>query len=51
MFFFVLDGFFNNTLLAVFITYLIERVFRYIRSELGENNLVAKAHCDERFLI
>ena len=51
LFFFVLDKLFENTLLAVFFTYLVERLFRFIRSELGENNLVNKAHCDERFLI
>jgi len=51
LFFFIFDGLLNNALLALFATYLVERVFRYIRAELGENNLVDKAHVDERFLI
>jgi len=52
MLFYFLDMLFNgNSLLSIFAVYVVERVLRYIRAELGERNLCNKAHVDERFLV
>ena len=52
MFFFFFDILFDgNGLLSVFAVYVVERLLRYVRAELGERNLCAKAHVDDRFLV
>jgi|APSaa5957512535_1039671.scaffolds.fasta_scaffold555771_1 hypothetical protein len=52
MFFFFFDILFSgNGLLSVFAVYAVERLYRHIRTELGESNLCEKAHVDENFLI
>ena len=40
----------DNPMLSVFLTYLIERTLRFIRSTLGEKNLSHKTMIDSRFL-
>lgn len=41
----------GNSLLSLFVVYLLERFLRYVRHELGERNVVKKAYVDERFLV
>jgi hypothetical protein len=41
----------QNALLAAFCTYAVERILRYIRASLGENNLCEKGYIEENFLI
>ena len=40
----------SDPMLAVALTYLVERFLRWLRASLGENNLVNKTFTDERFL-
>jgi hypothetical protein len=40
----------NNSLLALFIVYCIEYVFKWLRHRVGVRNLSAKAYVDDRFL-
>ena len=40
----------GNSLLSLFIVYIVEQVLRALRQRLGEKNLVKKAFVDERFL-
>jgi meckelin len=40
----------NNPALAAFITYLSDRLVRYVRGHFGRENLHAKTFVDERFL-
>lgn len=47
---FLFDMYTENSVLAVGIVYIIERLLRELRRSLGKRNLVAKAFLDERFL-
>ena len=40
----------GNPMLAVALTYVVERILRWLRATLGESNLVRKTFTDERFL-
>jgi len=40
----------GNSMLSLFLVYVIERIVRKIRREMGIKNLCNKAHVDERFL-
>jgi meckelin len=40
----------NNPALAAFITYISDKLLRYVRGNLGTSNLHAKTYVDERFL-
>ena len=40
----------SNPMLAVALTYLVERFLRWLRASLGESNLVTKTFTDDRFL-
>ena len=54
MLFFTLDrqwGPQGNSLLSIFIVFLVEKALRSLRSSLGAKNLSKKAHIDKRFLI
>jgi len=50
LYWYMFDYIFNNPLLAVALTYAVERFFRWLRAELGEANLAKKAMVDDRFL-
>jgi hypothetical protein len=39
------------SMLAIFLTYCVERFFRWLRGTLGEANLAKKTFTDERFMI
>ena len=40
----------RNSLLSLFLVYLIERVFRKFRCDIGVNNMCEKTYIDENFL-
>ena len=47
----LIDSRLNNPVLAICLSYLIERILRYLRNFLGERNIVAKTFVDDRFLL
>nr|XP_045254432.1 meckelin isoform X4 [Macaca fascicularis]XP_045254433.1 meckelin isoform X4 [Macaca fascicularis] len=51
LFFCVVDLACQNFILASFLTYLQQEIFRYIRNTVGQKNLVSKTLVDQRFLI
>lgn len=50
LWFYLFDYYTYNPLLAITLTYVIERLFRYIRVRVGEANLVKKTMVDGSFL-
>ena len=51
LWFFLLDSQFANPLLSIAITFVIERVFRWLRASLGEKNLSKKTFIDDCFFM
>lgn len=51
LFFCVVDLACQNFVLASFLTYLQQEIFRFIRNTVGQKNLATKTLVDERFLI
>jgi hypothetical protein len=51
LWFLFFDYYTNNAVLSVFLVYLIEKVIREIRIQIGRRNLVSKAMFDKRFLM
>lgn len=51
LFFCVVDLACQNFILASFLTYLQQEIFRFIRNTVGQKNLATKTLVDERFLI
>uniref|UniRef100_A0AAA9RX11 Transmembrane protein 67 n=2 Tax=Bos TaxID=9903 RepID=A0AAA9RX11_BOVIN len=51
MFFCVVDLACQNFILAAFLTYLQQEIFRFIRNAVGQKNLASKTLVDQRFLI
>ncbi|XP_069847161.1 meckelin isoform X1 [Dipodomys merriami] len=51
LFFCVVDLACQNFILAAFLTYLQQEVFRFIRNTVGQKNLATKTLVDQRFLI
>lgn len=53
LYFFLFDGLLagKNPMLAIFLTYVVERVLLKIRQDLGGSNLTKKTLVDERFLL
>ncbi|XP_059984070.1 meckelin isoform X5 [Lagenorhynchus albirostris] len=51
MFFCVVDLACQNFILASFLTYLQQEIFRFIRNTVGQKNLASKTLVDQRFLI
>ncbi|KAK2492983.1 hypothetical protein MC885_003880, partial [Smutsia gigantea] len=51
LFFSVVDLACQNFLLAAFLTYLQQEIFRFIRNTVGQKNLASKTLVDQRFLI
>uniref|UniRef100_F7GYD8 Transmembrane protein 67 n=1 Tax=Callithrix jacchus TaxID=9483 RepID=F7GYD8_CALJA len=51
LFFCVVDLACQNFILAAFLTYLQQEIFRYIRNTVGQKNLASKTLVDQRFLI
>ncbi|XP_032615940.2 meckelin [Hylobates moloch] len=51
LFFCVVDLACQNFILASFLTYLQQEIFRYIRNTVGQKNLASKTLVDQRFLI
>uniref|UniRef100_A0AC11EIG4 Transmembrane protein 67 n=1 Tax=Ovis aries TaxID=9940 RepID=A0AC11EIG4_SHEEP len=51
MFFCVVDLACQNFVLAAFLTYLQQEIFRFIRNAVGQKNLASKTLVDQRFLI
>ncbi|XP_065759283.1 meckelin isoform X3 [Muntiacus reevesi] len=51
MFFCVVDLACQNFILAAFLTYLQQEIFRFIRNTVGQKNLASKTLVDQRFLI
>ncbi|KAL6094280.1 hypothetical protein STEG23_009414 [Scotinomys teguina] len=51
LFFCVVDLACQNFVLASFLTYLQQEIFRFIRNTVGQKNLTTKTLVDERFLI
>uniref|UniRef100_A0A8C0A9J3 Transmembrane protein 67 n=1 Tax=Bos mutus grunniens TaxID=30521 RepID=A0A8C0A9J3_BOSMU len=51
MFFCVVDLACQNFILAAFLTYLQQEIFRFIRDAVGQKNLASKTLVDQRFLI
>ena len=41
----------NNPMLAICISYFVERFLRWLRYFVGEKNLVAKTYTDDCFLL
>ena len=41
----------NNPMLAIVISYFVERVLRALRAFIGEKNLVSKTYTDDCFLL
>lgn len=41
----------GSSIISVAIIYCLEKVFKYLRHDLGERNIAAKTLIDERFLI
>ena len=40
----------GNAMLSIFLVYIVERILRHIRYEVGKNNLCGKSYVDKRFL-
>lgn len=40
----------NNSMLAIFMVWIIERIVRAIRQTMSVDNLSSKAYVDDRFL-
>jgi len=40
----------GNAMLSIFLVYIVERVLRHVRFEVGKTNLCKKSFVDERFL-
>ncbi|XP_040849292.1 meckelin isoform X2 [Ochotona curzoniae] len=51
LFFCVVDLACQNFVLAAFLTYVQQEIFRFIRNTVGQKNLAAKTLVDQRFLI
>ncbi|XP_003782613.1 meckelin [Otolemur garnettii] len=51
LFFSVVDLACQNFVLAAFLTYLQQEIFRFIRNTVGQKNLASKTLVDQRFLI
>ncbi|XP_010586704.3 meckelin isoform X6 [Loxodonta africana] len=51
LFFCVVDLACRNFILAAFLTYLQQEIFRFIRNTVGQRNLASKTLVDQRFLI
>ncbi|XP_064444199.1 meckelin isoform X3 [Mirounga angustirostris] len=51
LFFCVVDLACQNFVLAAFLTYLQQEIFRFIRNTVGQKNLASKTLVDQRFLI
>ncbi|XP_015341443.1 meckelin isoform X2 [Marmota marmota marmota] len=51
LFFCVVDLACQNFILAAFLTYLQQEIFRFIRNTVGQKNLATKTLVDQRFLI
>ncbi|KAL0599023.1 Meckelin [Plecturocebus cupreus] len=51
LFFCVVDLACQNFVLAAFLTYLQQEIFRYIHNTVGQKNLASKTLVDQRFLI
>ncbi|XP_059528220.1 meckelin isoform X2 [Myotis daubentonii] len=51
LFFCVVDLACQNFILAAFLTYLQQEVFKFIRNTVGQKNLASKTLVDQRFLI
>ncbi|XP_005381854.1 PREDICTED: meckelin [Chinchilla lanigera] len=51
LFFSVVDLACQNFVLAAFLTYLQQEIFRFIRNAVGQKNLASKTLVDQRFLI
>ncbi|XP_010617929.1 meckelin isoform X1 [Fukomys damarensis] len=51
LFFCVVDLACQNFILAAFLTYLQQEIFRFIRNTVGQKNLASKTLVDQRFLI
>nr|XP_010586704.2 meckelin isoform X4 [Loxodonta africana] len=51
LFFCVVDLACQNFILAAFLTYLQQEIFRFIRNTVGQRNLASKTLVDQRFLI
>ena len=51
LFWYLFDTTLGNPMLAIALTYCVERFFRWLRATLGENNLSQKAMVDDRFLL
>ncbi|XP_040596998.1 meckelin isoform X2 [Mesocricetus auratus] len=51
LFFCIVDLACQNFVLASFLTYLQQEIFRFIRNTVGQKNLATKTLVDERFLI
>jgi hypothetical protein len=48
---FFFDKILGNPMIAVALTYLVERLLRYIRGKWGEKNISKKTKVDQAFLI
>ncbi|XP_006884654.1 PREDICTED: meckelin isoform X2 [Elephantulus edwardii] len=51
LFFCIVDLACQNFILAAFLTYLQQEIFRFIRDTVGQRNLASKTLVDQRFLI
>ena len=40
----------SNSLLSLFLVYLIERIFRKVRNDMGVENMCDRTYVDENFL-
>ena len=47
----LIDQQLNNPVVAIFLSYLIERTLRWLHGFLGEKNIVKKTYTDDCFLI
>lgn len=47
----LIDRQLNNPVVAIFLSYLIERALRWLHGFLGEKNIVKKTMTDDCFLI
>jgi hypothetical protein len=51
MYFMVFEAFIaSNSLLSIFCVYVIERIIRYARAELGQSQMCKKTYIDQSFL-
>ena len=48
-FIFFIEAFKFNSLLSLFLVYVIERILRHIRSTIGESTLSKKSYIDQNF--